>query len=269
VLAAALLCVPAMQEGAAPPAGAQQPPSALTAAADLPWLTDDGLVQPEPVAEGLPAEQPAVFEAAEPAPAGPVEAAAPAPVGAASAPTPELEERGRAALDALHYPWRELGYSIRFEPWRGGNLLGLTDSGSRTITMFVRPGQSDESLRVTLAHEVGHALDFVTGGDAQRRRYLELRGLSPDTPWYPCDGCSDYASPAGDWAEVFALWLMGPGDFRSQLAGPPDAATLERLQPLFAPPSYRRSAPAAPAAPAPAPKPSPTPTKRPVLTLVP
>jgi hypothetical protein len=51
--------------------------------------------------------------------------------------------------------------------------------------------------------------------------------------WYGCDGCTDYRSPAGDWAEVFAYWLAGPGDFRSQMGPPPDAAHMALIAQLY------------------------------------
>lgn len=135
----------------------------------------------------------------------------------------------------LGYPWQELGYVIDFVPHTGG-LLGLADPTSRTITVFVKPRQSVQSLRVVLAHEIGHALDDRTGTDVRRARYLEPRGIAPGTPRFPCPGCHDVASPAGDFAEVFAAWLVGPTHFRSLLAPLPDAARL--------PPSRGRARPA-------------------------
>ncbi|HVM28551.1 MAG TPA: hypothetical protein VM433_12900, partial [Mycobacteriales bacterium] len=235
VLTIAVLSVPSVRDvtpSAVPPA----PSTGRAAAVEAPVLPVPQAV-PVPKSGSLPEPvvpvQPGTVE--PPAPALPVEAR-PAPLERPL--PPDLEQRGRDALDGLRYPWEELGFSVRFEAWRGGNLLGVTDYDDRTITVFMRPGQSELSLRATLAHEIGHALDFVTGSEQQRSRYLELRGVDPRMPWFPCDGCSDYASPAGDWAEVFALWLVGPGDFRSELAGEPDAATLREIARLFAPPSY-------------------------------
>ena len=54
--------------------------------------------------------------------------------------------------------------------------------------------------------------------------------------WFGCDECSDYATPAGDFAEVFEYWLLGPGDFRSQMGPPPSSEQLELLSHLFVEP---------------------------------
>jgi hypothetical protein len=51
--------------------------------------------------------------------------------------------------------------------------------------------------------------------------------------WWACDACTDYATGAGDFAEVFAVSQLGPVDFRSEIGPPPDAATLTALAPLF------------------------------------
>lgn len=266
VLAVGLLSLPSVR--AVDPAPAS---TATTVAREpaLPALSD--VVAP-PTDPGVPLAE-AVLPDAATAPApdvvspvlAPVPPAPPAPV------PPALEQRALSALSALDYPWRELGYDLRFQLHRGGRLLGLTDPRTRTITVFVRPTQSEQSLRVTLAHEIGHALDLETGGSEQRARYLELRGLPADTPWFPCDGCSDDASGAGDWAEVFAYWLAGAGDFRSRLAGPPDDEALTRITELFAPPAQRAPDRRAPvqAEPSEPPAPEPSRSPRPLLPLGP
>lgn len=264
VLSVGVLAVPSVRE-AAPSSS-----TATTVVARGPVALAPAV--PEPTVELSPPADPTAPPAAGAAPATTaapvVPAAAPAPPAPAPVPVPPaLEQRALSALSSLDYPWRELGYDLRFQVHRGGDLLGLTDAAAKTITVFVRPQQSELSLRVTLAHELGHALDFETGSAAQRAQYLELRGLPADTPWYPCDGCADYASGAGDWAEVFAYWLAGAGDFRSELAGPPDDATLARASALFAPPSQR--AQAAPGEPSPAPAPRPSRSPRPLLPLGP
>lgn len=174
--------------------------------------------------------------------------------GEASSTSAEAEQRGQQALASLRYPWRELGYTIEFRDYSGGRL-GSANSRTKHIVIYVKRGQSDQSLRVTIAHELGHALDFEHGTVRRRDDYRVIRRIDRHAAWYPCDGCTDYRSHAGDWSEVFAYWLAGPGDFRSQVAGPPTAEQLRRLEPLFAVP---RPQPAPPPRPSPSPSPSPT-----------
>jgi len=147
------------------------------------------------------------------------------------------DRRGAAALAALGYPTKRLGFTIAFRPYTGGTL-GFADGRARRITLYVKRTHTDSQLRVSLAHEIGHVLDFTTSTKDTRRDYLDARGLAAGTTWFGCNGCSDYATPAGDFAEVFALWLAGPGDFRSQLAAAPGRAQLTDLgRRFFQPPS--------------------------------
>jgi hypothetical protein len=140
-------------------------------------------------------------------------------------------QRGQRVYAGLHYDVTRLGYTIRFLQGRA-DLLGMTDAGSRTVTVYVRRSMSDLVLSHTIAHELGHALDFSRGTAYRRSQYLGLRGLGT-REWFGCSTCTDYATPAGDWAEVFAQWLAGPGDFRSQLGPAPTAAQRAQLAELF------------------------------------
>lgn len=144
----------------------------------------------------------------------------------------QSERRGWRALDSLDYPWRGLGYTVEFRESTGGTL-GTANSRTRRIVVYVKRSQTHQSLRVTIAHELGHALDFEHATAERRREYRTVRELDQSARWFPCDRCSDYDSHAGDWAEVFATWLAGPGDFRSRVAGPPTGEELRRLSPLF------------------------------------
>ena len=141
-------------------------------------------------------------------------------------------QRGQAALASL--PVRPTaGWRVAFAVYRG-RYLGMTDSGHKLITLWVKPTDSRQQLRITLGHELGHVLDFTTVGSDQRTRYLSLRGRAGSTTrWYPCNGCEDYAYPAGDFAEVYALWVAGAGDFRSRFAAAPNAGQLARLGSFF------------------------------------
>lgn len=234
-------------------------------AADRPTQVVDRRTQgTERPAPAMP-ERPAPAMPEEPAPAirGPVRGAT-----EASAPG-SARERGLAALRSLPYPWQELGVSLDFRPYNGG-LLGLYDPQRNRVTVYVSDRHSAQGLRVTIAHELGHALDAAVGTTASRRAYLVARGLSASTPWLPCRGCSDFASGAGDFAEVFALQVAGRGDFRSQLAGEPTPAELQRLAPFFRPPSERTPPPPPPPPPVkrPAPTPSPAPASKNLLDIL-
>jgi hypothetical protein len=153
-----------------------------------------------------------------------------APAAAVRAETPN--QRGQRVLASLHYNWQRMGYRIVFLPERQG-YLGFTDGGTKTVTIWVRRSETDLVLAHSIAHELGHVLDFTQGSAAKHAAYLTLRNLSPTTGWYGCNGCTDYRTPAGDWAEVFAYWLAGPGDFRSQMGPPPSAVRMKAIAQLY------------------------------------
>jgi hypothetical protein len=161
------------------------------------------------------------------------------PTAASAQTRPQLI--GEQALAMIDYPWESLGWTIEFKPGRRG-YLGLAIGPERRLEIYVRDTHSVREVAHTLAHELGHAVDLTYGIEYRRSEYRRMRGLSPDADWFGCDACSDYATPAGDFAEVFEYWLLGGGDFRSQLAGPPSAEQLEHLSTLFVappPPSVR------------------------------
>lgn len=200
---------------------------------------------PAPAPAPLPAPAPApvlVASAARPAApttrsAAPVRAVAvrraPAPTVPAVAPASEAQ-RGAAALSRIAYPWRDLGYEIVFlGPQRG--LFGKTVPAQRRIEIYVRPSEDETLLAHMIAHELGHAVDVTYNDDARRARWRDLRGIGAATPWFGCSRCTDYATPAGDFAETFALWQVGPPEFRSQMAPPPTAEQFDQLRPLFIP----------------------------------
>ncbi|MEY2474820.1 MAG: hypothetical protein QOG87_135 [Actinomycetota bacterium] len=149
---------------------------------------------------------------------------------------------GAAALARLDYSLDLIGYRVDFLPGRAG-YLGMTFPERRVIEIYVRDGLTVEDVARNTAHEVGHAFDFTHSTGATRLLYKQIRGID-GAAWLTCRGCTDLSTPAGDFAETFAYWLMD-GEFpsRSQLGnGSPDVAQLQRLAPLFSAP------PAAPAA---------------------
>lgn len=148
------------------------------------------------------------------------------------APSVSPVERARQAFASLHTSLPS-GWSIRFS-LRQGSYQGLSSTGTRTVTIWARSSDTRQELRIIIAHELGHVLDFTTLTKADKHRYLELRDRgSFNGAWYPANGTSDYASPAGDFAEVYALWLAGPGDFRSTFAARPSSTRLAQIGQLF------------------------------------
>jgi hypothetical protein len=144
------------------------------------------------------------------------------------------QRRGRAALASLRAAAERTGFTVEFKGARSG-YMGLTHLHERRIEMFVRPcsTQSDELLRHVMAHELGHAYDTTHQDEATRRAWQLARGIPLTTPWYGCSGCSDFATPAGDFAEVYAQWARGATANRSQLAGDVPAAQLTALAQRF------------------------------------
>ncbi|MCW2614538.1 MAG: Peptidase superfamily [Frankiales bacterium] len=113
--------------------------------------------------------------------------------------------------------------------------MGMTYLDDKRIAMYVRPcgSQSVELLRHVMAHELGHAHDTELMSAADRRAWLAARGIPASTPWYGCSGCTDFATPAGDFAEVYAQWARGASTNRSQLAGDVGRAQLAALARRF------------------------------------
>lgn len=146
----------------------------------------------------------------------------------------EINKQGRAALDTISYPWRELlpGWTINFLPEKDG-LYGLTIVPEKRIEIYVREDQSTTFLAHVLAHELGHAVDVTLNTGPDRRSWEAVRGIDSD-PWWPGSGATDFSTGAGDFAESFAAWQVGTQSFRSKLAGAPSAEQIELLAELSA-----------------------------------
>jgi hypothetical protein len=146
-----------------------------------------------------------------------------------------VQQRGEAALALIGYPWQSLGYAIEFDGDRAG-LLGETNEGTQVISIYVRARESRDTLARTIAHEIGHALDFTRTTDAERAAFIAIRGYDASiATWSGCNECNDFATAAGDWAETFQYWLLGDGQFLSQMGPKPSAEQLAQLGSLFAP----------------------------------
>ena len=145
-----------------------------------------------------------------------------------------------AAIGRLvNFDWEAVlpGWQVRFEPGRAG-LRGLTSFDARTVTVYVRGDLTAAQQAFDLGHELGHAVDADRLTDPERAAWRQARGISAETPWsWAWDGSAagDYAMPAGDWAESFAVAVTGTtGEFQSRLAGPPSAAQVGLLRSLAA-----------------------------------
>jgi hypothetical protein len=105
----------------------------------------------------------------------------------------------------------------------------MTITGHKRIEVYVRPSEDATMQAFDLAHEFGHAFDLKYNDYEQRLKWLQLRGIDPSTPWFGCDACPDYSTPAGDFAETFAYLLLGPGSYHSLMAPPPTPDQIPEL----------------------------------------
>ena len=133
-----------------------------------------------------------------------------------------------AVLSLINYPWQQLGYEVVFLSPRPG-FRAMTISDRRRIEIYARSSDHPIDLAYDLAHELGHAFDLERNDDERRSRWCELRGIDPSMPWFGCNRCPDYGTPAGDFAETFAFLLLGPGNYHSRLAPPPDLSMIPQL----------------------------------------
>jgi hypothetical protein len=152
-------------------------------------------------------------------------------VPAPTLPHPEFRKplsRSKAVLDLIHYPWLQLGYEVVFLSARPG-FRAMTISDKRRIEIYMRSGEAPMDTAYDLAHELGHAFDLEYNDAERRGRWCEMRGIAADTPWFGCNRCPDYSTPAGDFAETFAFLLLGPGNYHSHMAPPPKLEDVPQL----------------------------------------
>src|SRR4051812_27225753 len=118
--------------------------------------------------------------------------------------------REQAALVLISFLWQELHYDIVFRPPQRG-VRAMIFPGVRRIEIYARPQDETRLIAYDIAHELGHAIDMTLNTDDTRRQWREIRGIDPAEPWFGCDRCTDFSTPAGDFAETFAFLLLGPG----------------------------------------------------------
>jgi hypothetical protein len=117
----------------------------------------------------------------------------------------------------LRRPGDASAFRISYEPGRS-DVIGLATVHEGRMQVFVRTCDklSRGLLAHVVAHELGHLVDGARMNGELRAQWLAARGIPADTPWYGCNSCADFATPAGDFAEVYAQWQTGAS--RNQLA---------------------------------------------------
>jgi hypothetical protein len=141
---------------------------------------------------------------------------------------------GREALALITYPWQQrLNVTISFAgPRAGFRATSTAFADHDVVTVYVRDTDTPRTVAVSVAHELGHLIDWRLLDDNDRSRWLAARGRS-DAAWWTCDYCEDYSFGSGDFAETFAAWQVGPIDYRSRLAPLPSAGQMESLSAFF------------------------------------
>ena len=230
--------------GSTPVTPAAAAPHAHVVAVDLvaPQPIDISFATPVPP-KAAPKASPAVAPKAAPAPVAKVRtvraraavgpAVAPAVVDSTCSGDGWQQRRGEKALGSLLHPV-PTGVTVSFLPGRG-DLKGMTYYDTHHVDVFVGTcaAESDTLLRHVVAHEMGHAWDSEHMTDQLRAEYLEARGIEAGTPWFGCNGCRDFATPAGDFAETYAQWQRGTSDSRTQISHPASASELSSLARFF------------------------------------
>ena len=191
-----------------------------------------------------PAQPPAPVAAVAPAvPAGPVAAAPlvdaaprpPALSGSDVCSGPDWSaRRSQNALATLKDNGSRSGVTVTFLGPKPG-YLGLTYPSQHHVDVFVRSCSAESAalLRHVVSHEMGHAYDAAHMTPALRAAYLAMRGIPAGTPWFGCSYCTDFATPAGDFAETYSQWQRGSHDSRTQMAPMPDATQLAAIAAAF------------------------------------
>jgi len=151
------------------------------------------------------------------------------PFGAAILGAPSRQE---AVLALIPFRWQQLKYDIVFMPPRTG-VRAMIFSGDHRIEVYARPQDDNGLVAYDIAHELGHAIDLTYNNDETRKKWMQLRGIDPSTSWFGCDRCSDYATPAGDFAESFASIVFGSKQFKGRIAPAPTSDQIPAMLSFF------------------------------------
>jgi hypothetical protein len=184
-----------------------------------------------------------IAESARVTPAAPEETtptipAAAAPVVASTTASPgtrpDEQETGAQSWRLIAFDLRRLpGWTVVFLPGRVG-YRGRTLPEQKRIEIYVRQEDTARMVAYDLGHELGHAVDVTYSTPARRSSYRSIRGIPADARWFGCADCSDFATPAGDFAETFGFMVTDPGfNWRSVLGRPPTNDQIAAVTALF------------------------------------
>ena len=142
--------------------------------------------------------------------------------------------RGQLALSTLKDTGQRSGVTVSFKGAKSG-YLGLTFPERRHVDVYVRScsAESFTLLRHVMSHEMGHAYDAAHMNASLRKAYMAMRGIPAGTPWFGCNYCTDFKTPAGDFAETYSQWQRGSHDSRTQIAPMPNSAQLANIAAAF------------------------------------
>ncbi len=140
--------------------------------------------------------------------------------------------RPDAVLSLIPFDWHALNYEIAFLGPRVG-IRAMTFPSKHKIEVYVRSGDDPHLIAFDIAHELGHAIDFTYNTAESRKNWMAARGIDSSAPWFGCNQCSDFDTPAGDFAETFALLVYGPEYFRGRIASAPQQDKLQSLRRFF------------------------------------
>jgi hypothetical protein len=142
--------------------------------------------------------------------------------------------RGQRALASLRDTGQRSGVTVSFLGAKSG-YLGLTYPAAHHVDVFVRSCSAESAplLRHVVSHEMGHAYDAAHMTSAMRDDYLAMRGIPAGTPWFGCNYCTDFNTPAGDFAETYSQWQRSASDSRTQIAPMPNPSRLAEIAAAF------------------------------------
>ena len=146
---------------------------------------------------------------------------------------PWIDELSQWALGQIDYPWQSLGTSIKFVSWHRGRRRkwhGLAFLADNRIEIYPRSWDKPIEVAHTVAHEIGHIVDWIFLTDEDRSHWRRVRGFSQDYPWYGSRLRPDWKDPSGDFAECFAAWQV-PG-VSARTSRPVTAAILDLVSDL-------------------------------------